>query len=132
MWIKKSANEVRADRDATRRRHLLAGLGVLLLLYAIVSSRPGWSLPPAIRIPAALFAGFLLLAWYQRARWKRVRSTVQICDRCNKVNSSDGKGECVCGGKFTPLASMKWVDSPVYQTDRIPTDQPKVLVSGAA
>jgi len=109
----------------------LAGLGVLLLLCAIVSSRPGWSHNPAIRISAALFAGFLLLAWYQRARWNRVRSTVQICDQCNKVNSSDGKGECACGGKFRPLASMKWIDSPADHADRIPTDHPKVLVSGA-
>jgi hypothetical protein len=131
MWIRKSATEVKSDRGASRRRNYLTGVGLLLLVCAIASSRPGWSLPAGVRIFAAIFTGIILLAWLQRRRGSRARSTVQVCDRCNSVKISDGRTDCACGGIFVPLEAMKWVDSPGPRAERPPADPP-VVASPAA
>lgn len=129
MWIKKRADEVKSDRSAARRWNYLAGIDVPLLVYVGVSSRAGLGLLAPVRIPVALVLGFILLAWFQRKRWNRTRSTVHICDECNAVKSSDGKSDCACGGKFYPLAAMKWIDSPTYQTARPSSDHPSLVSS---
>ncbi len=129
MWIQKPDDEVKSERRAARRWNYLAGIDVPLLVCVGASSRAGLGFLAPVRIPLALILGFILLAWFQRRRWNRTRSTVQICDECNAVKSSDGKTDCACGGKFYPLAAMKWADSPAYQTARPSSDHPSSVSS---
>ncbi|HXR06937.1 MAG TPA: hypothetical protein VN765_06375 [Candidatus Acidoferrum sp.] len=114
------------------------GVGILLLLLSIgmsvclVATCPAWhglrvgglTLPvheviPAL--PANLAAAALALAaafWLSRS--PASKRTVLICQKCNRVTVNGGQTHCECGGAFSLLREMKWVEGPPGPEPRPP------------
>jgi hypothetical protein len=112
MWIKKSTQELARD---FRVRLLADTVGVLtlaLLSCAVVVPHSALDVSTKTRIAAALAAGALLVTWYRRANWHRVRAGILVCEQCNIVKTNLDRGTCQCGGRLTPLREMKWLETP--------------------
>src|SRR5580658_9282973 len=112
MWIRKSQQELMSER---RKGRLVAGFGVLcaaLLLFVFGFPHAGFHIPIGVRIAALLAGGVMVVAWYQRAHWRRVQSAVWVCEQCNVVNANKDQAECACGGKLKSLNEMKWLELP--------------------
>ena len=115
MWIRKSPQELKKER---RLRRLGAGFGALclaLLLFVFGLPHAGYHMPVGFRIVALMAAGVMLLAWHQRARWRRAQSTVWVCEECNVVSANKEPATCACGGKLRSLSEMKWLEMPPSQ-----------------
>jgi hypothetical protein len=114
MWIKKSPRELKSD--SCRRSVkvcLAAAAAVLLTAFAAGMAPSGLHFSAKWRIAAGVAAGVVVLAWWQRRRWQRVRSNVIVCEKCNAIRTSEDPSDsvCPCGGQFIPLKQMKWMES---------------------
>ncbi len=92
--------------------------------FYLVATAPAWhglrlgglTLPvheviPAL--PANLAAAALALAaafWLSRS--PSSKRTALICQKCNRVTVNGGQTHCECGGAFSLLREMKWVEGP--------------------
>jgi hypothetical protein len=121
MWKAKSADELLAESRNRRRCNILVAMVAWLVFLYSAALCPVWhgrSLAGVI-LPAFKFApgtaanlAILVLAlcagyWSRRLRSDSRR--VMICQKCNRVKTSDGQTQCNCGGTFSPLHQMKWV-----------------------
>ena len=131
MWIEKSPRELAGELRARRLAASLCGLALACLLCVAVIPHPGFSVSNGVQIGAALAAGVLLLAWGRRARCRRIRSSVRICQKCNMVKVDENQETCVCGGGLRPLCEMKWLDSPSSKADPPPGPSAENAISAA-
>jgi hypothetical protein len=112
MWIRKSQQELMSER---RKRLLGACIGAVcagLLLFVFGLPHAGFHFPIGFRIAAMLAAGVMFLAWFHRARGRRVQLAVWVCEQCNVVNANKDQATCACGGKLKSLHEMKWLERP--------------------
>jgi len=112
MWIRKTQQEMMNER---RVRLLGTGLCVavvasLLILFGLPHA--GFHISIGFRIVALLAAGIMLLAWYRRAHWRRVQSSVCVCEECGVVNANKQQATCACGGTLRSLNEMNWLEMP--------------------
>jgi hypothetical protein len=88
----------------------------------------GSNLSTSNRIVGVLVAGVLLLTWYRRAHQRRIRSEVRVCAQCNLVKLMDYQETCLCGGKFSPLCELQWLEKPALTDDRFPELNPQTAI----
>jgi hypothetical protein len=115
MWNRKSPAEVTSGRWTRLLRtacfYVLLGMGlwyVLARLFMIFGVLPRDSVSGCIG--CAVIAVLVPAAWYDNWRAQRKSKSILVCDRCNLVKSADGQPACKCGGRYFPLAEMKWID----------------------
>jgi hypothetical protein len=113
MWTRKSSQELSHEQRASYAHAGLGAITVVFLACIIGIPHAGFKAPTSVRVVAMFAEGVLLLAWRERARWRRKRSGVVICEQCNRIMASKTRGTCVCGGTLTPMLKMKWLDLPL-------------------
>jgi hypothetical protein len=73
-------------------------------------------------IPAALAnlaaVALALAACYWLFRSPAFKPTTLICQKCNRLTVNAGRTQCDCGGTFSPLHEMKWVEGPLSPENR--------------
>jgi hypothetical protein len=120
MWIKKSAQELTSERRARRLVAGLCALTVMCLVYGLSFLRAGFNFSSKARIVLALAAGALVLAWRWRSHKRRIRSDVWVCAQCHLVKLNDHQQDCLCGGKFTPMHELRWLEKARRSTNQSP------------
>jgi hypothetical protein len=132
MWLAKTADEMRAAK-AKRR---LSGILLLVMSggmsFYLAAISPLWHgqrlgvllLPIPQVIPAVLSnlaaVALALAACYWLTRSPAYQYTTLICQKCHRLTVNAGQTQCDCGGAFSPLYEMKWVDGHVRHQHRPP------------
>jgi len=132
MWLAKTADEMRAAKAKRRLSGilLLVMSGGMFLYLAAVS--PFWhgqrlgvlllpipqAIPPVLSNLAA--AALALADCYWLTRSTAYQHTTLICQKCHCLTVSAGQTQCDCGGTFSRLFEMKWVDGHLRPEHRPP------------
>jgi hypothetical protein len=119
MWIKKTINEIVADRKSRRLREFHFAI-LLWILLSILTAAALHKCVPAmdmgsplqsslfVDLVSMIMTGCSVTVWY----WVRLMRTnsgaALVCRKCNVLKGSDGKSHCDCGGEFVNLEDMKW------------------------
>jgi hypothetical protein len=125
MWIKKSDRELTSEQRTRLLAVGLCSLTVTCLVYVFGFPHAGFKLPTSLRIFGVLVAGVLLLAWRWRAQRRHLLSNVCVCAQCHLVKINDQRETCACGGKFTPMSELNWLNPPAPKNDRAPLPDPE-------
>jgi hypothetical protein len=117
MWTKKTAKELRKDSRMQVLKSCLATAFIAGTILVAANVPLGFHPSAKWRIAAGVAGASVLLGWWQRRRWRQVRSNVIVCENCNVIRRLDDQGDhlCSCGGRFVPLSRMKWLDSGVQR-----------------
>lgn len=126
MWVKMTSEEHKTARRGVfcERLFLTLGLFVMCFVLSFVYVMSGFasiygpvSQPNNLdefiqNLPGFLLTAFMLFVIVEGIYlWRLIRTPKPyVCEACQERKVDDGSYECNCGGKFEPLACMKWVE----------------------
>ena len=69
-------------------------------------------LPTYFKLSLYIGIAFFLLSLYKRkyGKDKESKRLDYVCEKCNKLKPNDGIYTCECGGEYTHIDKMKWVE----------------------
>jgi hypothetical protein len=123
MWVKKSQKEIQKQSQKSR---ILASLGVAAIIFLGSVFTNGGGIGYAVRgtyfihhlyeiidnIPIALLIGLIVwLIGYWLLPRQNTNQVVMFCLKCESTKFDDGNLNCLCGGHFENIVTMKWVEN---------------------
>ncbi len=127
MWIQKTAEERKADKQRSRRKYkrtiffLVFGMVAAITFFrgGIEAATKGSYLVPVDEMPVRfvdalmLIIPIVLLSLIFGTRSKpddEDSEPTLVCPKCDRVKAWDGFLPCQCGGRFVDIRTMKWVE----------------------
>jgi len=123
MWINKTQRELTNERRLRLAGKILGVVAVASLLNIFGLPHNGFHVSIGLRLLALLAAVVVILAWQRRLHWRRLQSSVCVCEECGVVNANKDQALCACGGTFRPLHEMKWFEMP--PSEKFPCPAPE-------
>jgi hypothetical protein len=120
MWGKKTVQELKRELFRQWLGHALFALTITCLVCLAAYPQGDVKFPIGGQVLAVLTAGVLLMEWHRRAHRRHLKVAMGVCDKCNMIKENDGLWACACGGTWTILPEMRWLDFPPRQPDHLP------------
>ena len=125
MWIKKNKDDIRIDKKNKKKKAIKFGLWTFIFMFIAIIYKDKYIGPGGMHgrdlekpltwfeIYEGLYFYIIIAIWggYLFYLFKaKVKSTTIVCDKCGKVKHKSENLICECGGKYTDLDLLKWVD----------------------
>jgi hypothetical protein len=131
MWVKKTEEEIQKDHIENSRSFILPGgvSAVALMIYLWEGFDCGsygkggwhqgqcWEWEEFLKHVPMIFlvtAGVFLAVFFVRRIFLNGpildNVTTLVCDKCGKVKANDRSLGCSCGGRYSDIEKMKWIE----------------------